>query len=182
MVSSSWSSRCFVFFDFLIDDSFVLFRCHELIITLRSHFGLGHHISMRHRAVQRLQCPYRRLVYGQIQIFKCDIVPSFVAGIMTSLSPLQHWPSQLERVKNSITHYCIITLVAPSIAVKSWKRAPHCQAINDKCFRVSETFWASEESAHRLEADGEGRLRFRFVCDDGSKPICESGDDEEIIE
>ena len=87
-------------------------------------------------------------------------------------------------MKNKITRHRIITFVAPSIVVKAFKsskRSPHCPALNDKCFVVSEIFGASVEPGHRLEADGEGRPRHRFMCDDGSKPICDSGDDEGII-
>ena len=106
--------------------------------------------------------------------------PHFLSGAGTKDDPFVLKPVKALKAgtkveaKESIS----ITDMSPEIVVNLLDLA---EATNDKRFMMFEIDGASEEPGYRLEADEEGRLRIRFVFDDGINPTYEGGDYEGLI-
>ena len=106
--------------------------------------------------------------------------PAFMSGNGTKSDPFVLRPiKKLKAGSRAESKEAIsITNMSPQILVDLLDLA---ESNNDKRFMMYEIDGASEESGYKLEADEEGRLRLRFVFDDGANPTYPGAEYEGLL-
>ena len=106
--------------------------------------------------------------------------PAFMSGNGTKSDPFVLRPiKKLKAGSRAESKEAIsITNMSPEILVDLLDLA---ESSNDKRFMMYEIDGSSEESGYKLEADEEGRLRLRFVFDDGANPTYPGAEYEGLL-
>ena len=106
--------------------------------------------------------------------------PAFMSGNGTKADPFVLRPiKKLKAGSRAESKEAIsITNMSPEILVDLLDLA---ESSNDKRFMMYEIDGSSEESGYKLEADEEGRLRLRFVFDDGANPTYPGAEYEGLL-
>ncbi|MED5291081.1 MAG: helix-hairpin-helix domain-containing protein, partial [Candidatus Thermoplasmatota archaeon] len=106
--------------------------------------------------------------------------PAFLSGEGTKADPFVLKPVKALKAGSTVEAKETLSIVnmSPEIRVNLLDLA---ESTNDKRFRMYEVDGTTEEPGFNLEADDEGRLRFRFVFDDSDDPTYPGGTYEGLL-